>query len=172
MKSKSKKRKDEPLRMQREALLLSVRPTYVERILNGTKTAELRRVRPTARVGQAVLIYSSSPTMALLASAVVERIESGSVTGMWRRVRRAAGVSRSEYVEYFDGVDTASAIWLGSVASFEQPLTLEQLRARWPWFRPPQSYCYLVATLKQRRVAFLAPRDAARANADHAQDRG
>ena len=55
--------------MPRETLLLSIRPTFVERIIDGTKTAELRRVRPTVRPGQDVLIYGSSPTMLFDANA-------------------------------------------------------------------------------------------------------
>ncbi len=145
--------------MQREVLLLSVRPTFVERILAGTKTAELRRVRPTARVGQEVLIYSSAPKMALLASAVVESIESGSLESMWRRVRTAAGVSRAEYLEYFEGAEVAAAIRLSDVTAFDKPMSLSELRERWPWFRPPQSYCFVRASFKEpTRVASLAPR--------------
>jgi predicted transcriptional regulator len=145
--------------MQHEALLLSVRPAFVQRILEGTKTAELRRVRPTARVGQRVLIYSTSPTMALLASAVVEGVESGSPVGMWDRVRRKAGVSREEYLRYFASAEMASAIWLSEITPFERPLSLSQLRERWPWFRPPQSYCFVRATFEQPwGVTSLSPR--------------
>ena len=149
--------------MPRETLLLSIRPPFVERILEGTKTAELRRVRPTARTGQDVLIYGSSPTMALLASAVVQAVDTASPSTLWRSVRDAAGVSREEYLAYFAGAPIASAIWLGQVAAFEQPISLKLLRERWPWFRPPQSYCYVRATCEAPRcVSSLAPRFAER----------
>jgi len=146
--------------MQREALLLSVRPAFVERILDGTKTAELRRVRPGARPGQDVLIYSSSPTMALLASAVVERVDADVPENLWRQVRHAAGVSWDEYTAYFAGAERAAAIWLSDVTAFERPISLHELRERWPWFRPPQSYCYVRAhvDLPKRRIRSLAPR--------------
>jgi predicted transcriptional regulator len=149
--------------MERETLLLSVRPMFAQRILNGTKTAELRRVRPSVHVGQDVLIYSSSPTMALLASAVVERVESGPVTMMWPRVSKAAGVSHAEYLAYFDGAEIASAIWLSAISALDQPLTLSDLRKRWPWFRPPQSYCFVRAILETPGcLTSLAPRVAKR----------
>jgi predicted transcriptional regulator len=146
--------------MQHETLLLSVRPMFAGRILEGTKTAELRRVRPTARVGQQVLIYSSAPTMALLASAIVNSVESGPPLMMWERVQSGAGVSRDEYLRYFAEATVASAIWLSDVTALEDPLSLTQLRERWPWFRPPQSYCFVRASLETPwRVASLAPRD-------------
>jgi predicted transcriptional regulator len=145
--------------MQHETLLLSVRPTFAERIIEGTKTAELRRVRPAVRVGQSVLIYGSSPMMALLASAVVERVDAASPEALWGRVRNAAGVTKAEYVAYFAGAANACAIWLGDVTAFEQAIPLRRLRERWPWFRPPQSYCYVRATFEApSSVTSLAPR--------------
>lgn len=146
--------------MQHEALLLSVRPTFVRRILEGTKTVELRRVRPQIAPGQQVLIYSSSPTMALLASAVVDRLDSASPKALWSSVANAAGVSRAEYDTYFQDAECAAAIWLKNVAAFNRPIPLDELRQRWPWFRPPQSYCFVRATFKQpeRHVTALAPR--------------
>ena len=150
--------------MQREALLLSVRPIFVDRILEGSKTAELRRVCPGVKPGQDVLIYGSSPTMALLASAVVERVETDAPEALWRRVRHGAGVSKAEYVSYFAGAERAAAIWLSDVLAFERRISLHELRERWPWFRPPQSYCYVRARIDSpnREVTSLAPRYAAR----------
>ncbi len=148
--------------MQREALLLSVRPIFVGRILEGSKTAELRRVRPIVHPGQDVLIYSSSPTMALLASAIVERVDVDQPDKLWRRVHGAAGVSVEEYSAYFSGAARAAAIWLTRVEPLDRPIKLQELRDRWPWFRPPQSYCFVRATYERtdRRVTSLAPRAA------------
>lgn len=147
--------------MQREALFLSVRPTFVDRLLDGTKTVELRRVRPTAHVGQRVLIYGSSPKKSLMAWAIIDNLEYGPVQDMWRRVCDSAGISRSQYASYFEGARTASAIWLRSVTPFDRPLALCDLRERWPWFRPPQSYCFIQATFEgpgTGGLASLAPR--------------
>jgi predicted transcriptional regulator len=145
--------------VQREALLLSVRPAFVARILEGKKTAELRRVRPGVQPGQDVLIYSSGPTMALLASAVVDRMDSDAPDDLWPRVRGAAGVSHAEYLAYFADTHLATAIWLRQIEAFEHPIHLSQLRERWPWFRPPQSYCFVRATLAPgRQLTGMAPR--------------
>ena len=146
--------------MQREILLLSIRPTYTRRILDGSKTVELRRVRPSVEPGQEVLIYSSSPTMALLAHAVVAKVETAYPSTLWKSVRQAAGVTWTEYDDYFRGAAQAVGIWLRDVLELEEPIPLAQLRQRWPWFRPPQSYCFLQAHVEpsRRRVEQLAPR--------------
>jgi predicted transcriptional regulator len=133
--------------MPREAILLSVKPKFVARILEGTKTAELRRVRPAVVPGQIVLIYSSHPAMALVASAVVQRVEVDQPRKLWLRVREVAGVSVSEYADYFDGSRRASAIRLTDIRALHRPIRLAEMRRRWPWLRPPQSYRYVGVTL-------------------------
>jgi predicted transcriptional regulator len=71
-------------------------------------------------------------------------------------------VSKGEYLAYFSGAKLATAIWLRNVEALDRPVTLRQLRNRWPWFRPPQSYCYVHATFERpsRGVRSLAPRRA------------
>ncbi len=129
--------------MPPEALLLSVKPRYAERIVEGTKTVELRRVRPRVAPDQRVLIYSSSPRMELVATGFVVRVEAAAPSRMWSRVKDVAGITRSEYRRYFDGAGHAVAIWLRDVQPLETPVALHELRQRWPGFRPPQSYCYV-----------------------------
>lgn len=136
--------------MLRETLLFSVRPIFVDRLLEGAKRVELRRMRPDVTPGMDALIYSSTPTKALLASAVVDRVEASGVEALWPRVRDAAGVTRSEYSAYFEGTERAVGIWLSDVRALKRPLGLQELRERWPWFRPPQSYCYVRASLYRR----------------------
>jgi predicted transcriptional regulator len=146
--------------MPHEVLLLSVRPRFAERILAGKKTAELRRVRPQVQPGQRVLIYGSSPAMALLASAVVERVDTGAPKTLWPRVRDGAAVSSAEYSSYFAGAAHAAAIWMTDVLPFPNPISLEELRKRWPWFKPPQSYRFVRASIDKSsgRVKSLRPR--------------
>ncbi len=57
----------DPLAMSDDrSLLVSVKPVYARLILAGSKTVELRRVRPNAVPGCQVLIYASSPTMEMV----------------------------------------------------------------------------------------------------------
>lgn len=146
----------------RETLLLSVRPVFADQIMAGSKTVELRRIRPTADPGTQVLVYSSSPTMALVASALIERIEVRTVQAQWPRVRMSAGIAKRDYFNYFAGAETSVAIWLAEVRPLRRGIVLEELRERWPWFRPPQSYCYVQASVAPD-VLFLAPRLGGRA---------
>jgi predicted transcriptional regulator len=146
--------------MQREMLLLSIRPVYAHRILEGTKTVELRRVRPHVEPGQEALIYSSSPDRELLGHAVVDRVTSAAPRAFWKEVRHSAGVTWQEYGQYFAGADLAVGIWLRDVARLGEAIGLVEMRERWPWFRPPQSYCFLRGQIERfgDRLTRLAPR--------------
>ena len=132
---------------------------FTRKIFAGTKTVELRRVRPNVTPGEHVLIYSSSPEMALLGSARVEEILCDAPGNLWNRVKDEAGVSRKEYDDYFSGASVAIGFRLGDVQPLVRPIPLHELRRKWPWLRPPQSYRYVDARLDPagERVASLAP---------------
>ncbi len=59
-------------------LFLSIHPRYVEAILDGRKTVELRKRMPRAEIGTQLVIYASMPKCAVVASAVIDRIEAPS----------------------------------------------------------------------------------------------
>jgi predicted transcriptional regulator len=145
--------------MRQTTLFLSVRPVFANKILSGAKTIELRRVRPNVSTGDMVLIYSTSPEMALLGRAQVAEVVAGTPSGIWEQVKGRAGISRGEYDEYFSGAPTAIAIRLCAAQRLTRPIPLRELRERWPWLRPPQGYRYVDAWLapEGETVRSLAP---------------
>lgn len=145
--------------MRNIALFLSVKPIFANKILSGMKTIELRRVRPSISQGDGVLIYSSSPEMRLIGSAKVARIISGPPCELWPQVKKHAGVTSDEYDDYFEGATTATGIQLCEVMRLAIPIPLQEIRQRWPWLRPPQSYRYVDASFdpRGRSVRSLAP---------------
>ena len=134
-------------------LLISVHPKYATSILEGTKTVELRRLRPRMEGLGVVLIYASSPTNALLGAACVTKIQVATPNCLWRSVGKAANVTRVEYDQYFVGAKQAVAIHLSDPAAFSRSVDLSELKGVWPGFHPPQSYRYFSA----REVSRLAP---------------
>lgn len=129
--------------------VLSIRPTYVQRILTGDKTVELRRRFPALRLpGQLALIYSTSPTQAIVSAVRLAAAEVLSVASLWRRYGQAAAVTRDEFDTYFAGVESGCALQLRDVVRFEKPIHLTELMRRFE-FSPPQSYCYWKASLQE-----------------------
>lgn len=124
------------------ALLLSVRPRYAHAILDGTKTAEIRRQRPAVHPGTLVIIYATKPVGALVGTARISNISCGNPADMWEQHHRSTGVTRAEYDAYLSGTETAHLLFLRRVQRLEPLLTLEQIRSA-TTFQPPQSYRYL-----------------------------
>jgi predicted transcriptional regulator len=146
----------------KSTLLLSIHPHYADGILAGVKRVELRRRLPRIAAGDAVVIYATVPTTAVVGFFTVESVERLPLGPLWRRVRDVAGVTRAEYLAYFDGLVEGVAIFVRKAQRLSQPLPLRQLRALWPGFHPPQGFRYLDAgavdqmcslTMEVRRAA-------------------
>lgn len=127
-------------------LLLSLKPRYAEMFMAGRKSIEVRRTRPTAAAaGTKVIIYSSSPTMAVVAVAQIGAITQGPHEEIWETVGHQTGISKVEYETYVCGANQAVAIEIRGVRPFAEPVRLAEMRRRQPGFSPPQSFRYLDA---------------------------
>lgn len=124
-------------------LFLSLRPRFAELLLSGEKTVELRRIRPAVSRGTPVLLYASSPRMTLVGRARVETLDVSTVEEIWRKHGPNTGISRSEYNDYFVGLNHAVAIELVDIRRLDRPRPLQDLRDSLAGFQPPQSYRYL-----------------------------
>lgn len=128
--------------MTSRPVVLSIRPTFIERILNGTKTIELRRRFPESLPPAVlVLLYSTAPVQALVGWGLLDRVVRLPLPILWRRFGSAASVTRDEFDAYFHGTDVGCALSLKQVRQLPKPIQLTDLKRRFD-FSPPQSYCY------------------------------
>ena len=134
------------------ALLLSVRPQFAESILDGTKTAEIRRQRPDVRPGALVIIYATKPKGAIGGTARVSGMSQGIPDEIWKRHKARVGISREDFDCYLDGTSTAYALLLERVQRLVPFLTLEEMRAVTS-FQPPQSYRYVTQKMLDSLVS-------------------
>lgn len=123
-------------------LLLSIRPRFVDAILSGEKTIELRRRAPKRKVNSAY-IYATSPRMELVATTQIVQIRQVPLALLWQLASNCASVSRREFDDYFVGLKNGISIELASVRELERPFSLDELRRTWQGFNPPQGFCYL-----------------------------
>lgn len=115
-------------------VLMSIRPAYAEAILDGTKTVELRRRRPSFTAGTHVLIYSSSPHQEIQGAFQVGGILAEEPQALWERIGQRTGIDRETFDAYFAGCPVAYAIEIKN-ARRVKPTRLS--------IRPPQSYLFL-----------------------------
>jgi predicted transcriptional regulator len=123
-------------------VLMSIKPGYAEAILNGTKTVELRRRRPSFGEGTTVVVYSSSPQQRVEGTFTVGRLLEAAPEQLWDLVSHRAGIDRPAFDAYFAGCPTAYAI------EVRRPRRIKPARLR---LRPPQSYLFLRSGVRQHR---------------------
>lgn len=128
--------------MTNKAVLFSIKPKYVSMISSGNKKYELRRKCPKVEAGDLALVYESSPTMSLVGAFLIGSIIQKSRTALWKEIGSFSGVSRTEFMDYFEGCPLASAIEIIQYWPLEQRVSLHQLRTL-NQIEPPQSYRYL-----------------------------
>lgn len=121
-----------------KALLLSIKPEYVEKILQGGKKFEYRKRLAKEDVSY-IYVYSTAPSMKVVASVHIEGRLSDSPTALWEKTKAAAGISRAKFRDYFRGCKTAYAYKLGKVEVFESPKNLSDFGVA----VAPQSFVYI-----------------------------
>lgn len=129
--------------MPDNTILLSIKPQYAEKIFEGSKTVELRRVFPKRiKQGALVLIYVSSPVKSLSGSFKVVRVVKKPVKELWKIVNKKAGVTYEEFNTYYEGTSVGVAIFFTEVCRHRNPIELKDLKKKVLGFSPPQGFRY------------------------------
>ena len=118
-------------------VLLSIKPRYVDLIVNGMKKYEFRRKIFRNEV-EKVYIYSTFPVKSITGFFMIEGILTNTPEGIWEMCKNEAGVTGNEFFEYFRGSETAFAIKIGKVEQLKEPIEIEKMN-----LNAPQSFCYL-----------------------------
>ncbi len=129
--------------MARNAILMSIRPRYAEKIFDLTKTVELRRIKPKfIQEEDLIFVYVSAPVKSLVGAFTVSAVMERRLLGLWRNVKDHAGVSRSEFLRYFQGVEKGVAIFIKDVWCLPAPIHLSDMQKNVDGFYPPQNFRY------------------------------
>jgi predicted transcriptional regulator len=115
---------DTDTRPQAQPFVFSIRPKYVERILDGHKGWEYRRRRPKLRPDDLILIYETAPCSKIVAVARVGEIRSAHPLDLWASTHDRGCVSTEEFAGYFRERTEAVAIELTRVWALSEPLPL------------------------------------------------
>ena len=120
------------------AILISIKPEYVEKILAGTKKFEYRKRLAKGNVN-CLFIYSTYPIMKVVAKVEIKGTLSASPSALWEKTKTDAGISRKKYREYFHGCPVAYAYELGNIEIFTPEKELKDFNIT----LAPQSFVYL-----------------------------
>jgi len=121
-----------------ESILLSIKPEYVERILDGSKKYEFRK-RLANKSIETILLYATAPTKQIVGEVQIMEILVATPTALWEQTKNHAGITRKKYREYFKDCKTAYAYKLGVVTRYDPPKELSEFSI----VQPPQSFLYI-----------------------------
>ncbi len=120
-------------------VLLSVKPKYAEKILEGEKKYEFRRAIFKNQNIEKVYIYSSSPVSKIVAAFEIEKILKDSPEKIWTLCQKYAGISKKDFFNYFKNSNAAYAIEMENIEVFKKPIDpFNEFKN----FKPPQSFYY------------------------------
>ena len=122
----------------RTVALMSIKPEFVERILSGEKRVEFRKQAFREDVSH-VVIYSTTPTAAIVGVCEVDGVFVGAPATVWRKYAGVAGIARAGFADYYLNRRQAVAIRISNAVRFAAPLPLSTVGEH----RPPQSFRYL-----------------------------
>ncbi|WP_345785832.1 ASCH domain-containing protein [Gemmatimonas sp.] len=121
-------------------ILLSIRPEYARRILDGTKRFEFRkRIHRDPRV-QTVVIYATMPVGMVIGEFTIESVHADDPESLWEHTKEHSGISKEFFSSYFHGRDVAYAIEIKKVRKFRKPKSVSEYLASGI---APQSYAYV-----------------------------
>lgn len=119
-------------------MLLSINPVHVEKILEGTKKYEYRKVVSRKDVTK-ILIYSTTPVKKVIGEADVSNILIDAPENIWKKTKDCSGISKSFFDSYYNGKNLAVAYEIKNVRKYERSKNLSDYGIK----TAPQSFLYL-----------------------------
>jgi len=118
-------------------VLLSIKPEFVEKIINGEKKFEYRR-KIFQKDVESVIIYATSPWKKIIGEFFIEEILAEDPEILWNKTFLFSGVEKDFFMNYFKDASIGYAIKIGSLILYERPLSIRKFVKY-----PPQSYAYI-----------------------------
>lgn len=120
------------------AILLSIKPEYVNSIMSGEKIYEYRKLKCRQDVDK-IFIYSTNPVMKVVGEADVESVLEGTPNEIWEKTKKNSGVNKTFFDKYYQDKLLAIAYKLCNIRAYKNPKDLNDFGIK----NPPQSFQYI-----------------------------
>ncbi len=124
-------------------LFISVKPEFANKIVEKEKTIELRKIKPHVSEGDYVIIYASSPVMAVVGFGMIKEVIDTTPEEMWKDNSTLLGIEKSRFDEYYAGQNRSVGIVIENIHRASPSIRLSQIKRLLPSFHPPQIYRYI-----------------------------
>lgn len=122
-------------------VLLSIKPKYVERILNGTKRFEYRKKIFKNKSVNTVVIYATKPVGMVVGEFFIKDIIKDSPQQIWNLTNEYSGISKNSFDHYFHNIQEGFAIEITHFIKYRKGLALTEVSQKVRC--APQSFIYI-----------------------------
>ena len=119
-------------------ILLSINPEHIEKIFEGKKEYEYRKIKCRRKVDK-IIIYATFPVMKVVGEADVKEVLVSSPKEIWDKTQNKAGINKDFFDEYYDNRVFAVAYQLINIVKYEYPKELLDYGIK----TAPQSFVYV-----------------------------
>lgn len=120
-------------------VLLSIKPSFAEKIFNGEKKYEFRRSLFKNRDIKTVVVYASSPVQLVIGEFEIDTILNHNLQDLWQLTKEESGISENFFFNYFINKEKGFAIKIKEAKRYDKALSLKDNFN----VAPPQSFIYL-----------------------------
>ncbi|WP_041668514.1 ASCH domain-containing protein [Acetobacterium woodii] len=119
-------------------VLLSIKPAFVRKIVDGSKKFEYRKQIFKESV-ETVVIYATKPVGKIIGEFKIKAIIKDKPENIWKDTIEFSGISKQYFDEYFLGRNEAFAIGISDFKEYDSPIDPYVIYDN---FTAPQSYRY------------------------------
>lgn len=120
-------------------VILSIKPIYAEKILNGEKLFELRKSIFKNTEIKKVIIYASAPVSKIVGEFEIESILHQNINDLWKMTKEKNGVEKSFFNDYFQNKEKGYAIKIKKSKRYEAQYNIFEKYG----VKAPQSFSYI-----------------------------
>lgn len=121
-------------------VILSIKPIFAERIFDGQKLYEFRKVLFRDKNVKKVVVYASAPISKVIGEFYIEDILKLAPDALWHKTGKYAGISKDYFDAYFGGRNVGYAIKIGRTQRYDVPLDIKK---HFNLKQAPQSFAYV-----------------------------
>ena len=124
--------------LEKENIILPIKPFFVEKILSGEKKYEYRK-RLCKKEVKKIYIYATAPVKKIIGETEVVSKIIMDKEKMWQETEKYAGITKEFYDKYFEHQECACAYKIGEVKKYRIPVALDSIGID----SVPQSFVYV-----------------------------
>lgn len=122
-------------------ILLSIKPEYAQRIFKGEKRYEYRKRLFKRNDINSIVVYVTKPVGKVIGEFEIAEILEGDPIDIWEKTKKHSGITKKDYIEYFEGNEKGYAISIKNYVVYKKPLELKELNSAIK--SAPQSFIYI-----------------------------